>query len=298
MDPHRNAVRLVEGEKRLLERLCAGDEAAHEMLVRIHGPQMLALARRFLPGDADAEDVVEDALVRACHTITEFTGKTRLATWLHRLVVDAALAKLRNRRRQTEAPLRDIRPVTAEPAPVAGYGEWQMTTADAMARSELRAQVRASIDLLPEADRLLVLLRDVERMNHRDIVGLLGIGANTAKVRLRRGRNALRTLLDPVMGNGRFAIPCTPYEDLLCAWFDDELSGARRANVEAHLAACPSCRAILNNSGQTRAMVGAAYDHPGDVLADLSDSHVLSLVAAMRRAASGGSGSSSGSPGG
>src|SRR5262245_52418857 len=98
------------GEPKLLERLLAGEEAAYEQLVRTYGGRMLAVARRFLPVEEDARDAVQDAFLSAFRSIRRFEGNAQLSTWLHRIVVNAALMKLRTRRRKPEQSIEDLLP--------------------------------------------------------------------------------------------------------------------------------------------------------------------------------------------
>ncbi len=95
------------GEDGLLERLRSGDDAAFEQLVREHGGRMLAVARRFLRQEEDARDAVQDAFLSAYRALEDFEGNARLSTWLHRIVVNAALMKLRTRRRKPERSIED-----------------------------------------------------------------------------------------------------------------------------------------------------------------------------------------------
>ena len=97
-------------EKALLEALRAGDEAAYEKLVREHTGRMLSVARRFLREEDDARDAVQDAFVSAFRAIGNFEGGSRISTWLHRIVVNAALMKLRTRRRKPEESIDDMLP--------------------------------------------------------------------------------------------------------------------------------------------------------------------------------------------
>src|SRR5689334_6179968 len=91
---------VVLEEEELVVRLKAGDEAAFETLVRTHGPRMLAVARRYLSREADAQDALQDAFVNVVRAIGSFAGNSRLSTWLHRVVVNSALMKIRSARRQ------------------------------------------------------------------------------------------------------------------------------------------------------------------------------------------------------
>lgn len=86
----------------LVDRLIARDASAYEELVRAHGPRMLAVASRYLPFRADAEDALQDAFTNVFRLIAAFQRASGIDTWLHRLVVDCALMRLRLRRHQPE----------------------------------------------------------------------------------------------------------------------------------------------------------------------------------------------------
>src|SRR5262245_61828744 len=100
-------------EAGLLEGLRAGDESAYEALVRRHAGRLLAVARRFLACQADAADAVQDAFLSAFRALGSFREGSALGTWLHRIVVNACLSKLRARRRRPETSL-DLLPAFDE----------------------------------------------------------------------------------------------------------------------------------------------------------------------------------------
>src|SRR5262245_8658861 len=89
-------------ESDLVARLRRGDEVAFEVVVRRYGSRLLATARRLLGNEADARDAVQEAFLSAMKGMVAFGGAARLSTWLHRIVVNAALMKLRARRRKRE----------------------------------------------------------------------------------------------------------------------------------------------------------------------------------------------------
>src|SRR5262245_10597446 len=93
----------IHEDKRLLAALRAGDEQAFETLVRVFGGRMLAVARRLVRNDDDAQDVVQSAYLNAFRSVRQFEGHCLISTWLHRIVVNTALMKLRSRRRKPEA---------------------------------------------------------------------------------------------------------------------------------------------------------------------------------------------------
>ena len=184
-------------ETGLVARLRAGEDAAFEELVRAYGGRMLAVARRFL-AEEDAQDAVQDAFVSVTRSIGRFEGHARLSTWLHRIVVNAALMKIRTRRRRPEESIEELLPRFLED----GHQEhpaspWRESTPDSLERQEVRDLVRDKIQQLPESYRAVLLLRDIEERDTAETAELLGITPVNVKVRLHRARQALRTLLDP-----------------------------------------------------------------------------------------------------
>src|SRR5262249_17593254 len=97
-------------EEHFLERLRSGDELAYEELVRTQTGRLLATARHFLPRSEDAQDAVQEAFVSAFRSVGSFRGGSSLATWLHRIVVNACLMKIRGASRRPEAPIEDYLP--------------------------------------------------------------------------------------------------------------------------------------------------------------------------------------------
>ncbi len=181
----------------LVARLKNGDDSAFEELVRGHGGRMLAVARRFLP-EEDARDAVQDAFLSVTRSIDKFEGNARLSTWLHRIVVNASLMKIRTRTRRPEESIEDLLPrFLADGHMEQPATPWRESAQHALERDETRRLVRAKIDELPETYRAVLLLRDVEERDTRETADLLGITVANVKVRLHRARQSLRTLLDP-----------------------------------------------------------------------------------------------------
>jgi len=165
--------------------------------VRTLGGRMLAVARRFLQDEDLARDAVQDAFLSAFRSIHAFDGDAQLATWLHRIVVNAALMKLRTRRRKPEQSIEPMLPAFAEDGHHAGRPvvAWTASAEEALLRREARERVRAAIADLPERYRTVLLLRDIEERSTREAADLLGITENAVKLRLHRARQALATRL-------------------------------------------------------------------------------------------------------
>src|SRR5580765_1061195 len=117
-------------EALLVSRLRARDERAFEDLVRTFGGRLLSVARRFTRNDEDAQDVLQSAYLSAFRALNDFEGACRLSTWLHRIVVNAALMKLRSRRRKPEESIDALLPAFHEDGHhVESFSEWS-TPAD------------------------------------------------------------------------------------------------------------------------------------------------------------------------
>jgi RNA polymerase sigma-70 factor (ECF subfamily) len=180
----------------LVASLRRGEPAALEAMVRSHGSRMLAVARRLVRNEEDARDVVQDAFLHAVRALDEFRADAKLSTWLHRIVVNTALMRLRAASRRPEGFLEDLLPHFDETGhhaePVRAL---PITAEEALERQEIRARVRDAVERLPEAYRAIIVLRDFEDLSTEEAATALGISVNAAKIRLHRARQALATLL-------------------------------------------------------------------------------------------------------
>lgn len=181
----------------LVDRLRRGNAAAYEELVRVYGGRLLAVARRFLNNEEDARDAVQDTFVSAFRALDRFDGQASLGTWLHRIVVNASLTRLRSRKRRPERPIEDLLPAFLDDGHQANPARAWRDPADDLLREETREQVRRLIEDLPEDYRNVLLLRDIEELDTEETATLLGLTAGAVKTRLHRARQALRVLLEP-----------------------------------------------------------------------------------------------------
>ena len=180
----------------LLAALKSGDEQAFETLVRLYGGRMLAVARRFVRNDDDAQDVVQTAYLSAFRSVGQFEGQCLVGTWLHRIVVNTALMKLRSRRRKPETSIDELLPAFQEDGHhVEQFSDWCAPADELIERAETRAMVRACIDRLPDNYREILILRDIEELSTEESARALRMTPTAVKVRLHRARQALSTLL-------------------------------------------------------------------------------------------------------
>lgn len=183
-------------EQELVAALQRGDEHAFGLLVRDHGSALLATARRMLGCEDDARDALQDAFLCAFRAIGDFEGKSRLGTWLHRILVNAVLMKLRHRRRRPECSVEDLLPrFTDDGHHVEPPCPFSDEAAQKLQAAESREILWQAIDRLPPAYREVIVLRDIEALSTEAAGQHLGITANAVKIRLHRARQALRTLL-------------------------------------------------------------------------------------------------------
>lgn len=189
-----------EHDDALIAGLQAGDSGAFEKLVREYGPRLLRLARRLLANDEDARDALQDAMVAVYRSIGEFKSGSALSTWLHRIVVNAALMKLRTKRRHPEEDIEQYLPRFLEDGHQREPSTaWSESADSVLEREELRGAVREAIAKLPDAYRIVLQLRDIEELSTAETAEILGTTKNIVKIRLHRARQALRTLLNETM---------------------------------------------------------------------------------------------------
>lgn len=201
-DPSRRAGAPQEAtdEAELLERLRAGDDAAYETLVTEHGGRLLAVARRILGNEEDARDALQEGFLSAFKAIDRFEGQSKLGTWLHRIIVNSALMRLRSRKRRDEKEIDEMLP---EFTPGGHFREtpqrWSEAADVPAQRREVREVVLRAIESLPDNYRIPLLLRDIEGLTNDEVAERLDVTVNAAKIRVHRARLALRNLLDPSM---------------------------------------------------------------------------------------------------
>ena len=174
----------------LIARIQAGDMGAFEALMRANNRKLYRTARAILRDDAEAEEAVQDAYLKAYRALGTFRGESKLSTWLVRITANEAL--VRRRRNAGAAPLElDAETPTAEAAgPESGAQ-----------RSELRRLLEARIDALPDRYRAVFVLRGVEEFSVGETAAALGIPEVTARTRFFRARGLLRASMAGLAGN-------------------------------------------------------------------------------------------------
>ena len=190
LDPLQNAARAPEvQERRLIADAQAGDLGAFEQLVTIHAERLHAVVLRLCANSHDAEEVAQEAFLRAWRAIDRFDGRSRFFTWLYRIGVNEA--KRRGERGATrmrtastaEHPYEELPDLSEAPEPRAE-------------QRELRAALEHAVRTLPIDRRAPLVLRDIEGLSTREAAEIVGISESAFKSRLHRARVSVREALD------------------------------------------------------------------------------------------------------
>jgi RNA polymerase sigma-70 factor (ECF subfamily) len=192
---------LSASESLLLARLRAGEDDAYQELLRTHGGRLLAVARRLMRNEEDARDCLQDAFFSAFRAIDRFEGSAKLGTWLHRIVVNACLMRLRSQKRRPEELVDPQLPEFDDYGFRIGPTEMAPLSADELLeKEEVRKQVREGIDGLPENYRTVLILRDIEGFDTAEAAEMLGETPGAVKVRLHRARLVLKSRIGSLFG--------------------------------------------------------------------------------------------------
>ena len=183
----------AEDELTLARRVASGDRAAFEIIMRRYNRRLYRLARASLRDDSEAKDVLQEAYLNAYRGIGSFRGEATLSTWLSRLVLnECGVRQRRSARRRDIVPLVSFDTNRTETERVADVAE---APDRAAARIQLRAILESKLGELPEALRVVFVLRSVEELSVAEAAQTLGIAEETVRVRHFRAKGMLREAL-------------------------------------------------------------------------------------------------------
>jgi RNA polymerase sigma-70 factor (ECF subfamily) len=203
-------------------------EAIIRSIIQRHNRRLYRIARGILRDDAEAEDAMQDAYLKAFVAIDQFRGEAAIGTWLCRIVMNEALGRLRRRKSMVDWETMEQQPGEAEIINFPGHDRADPETA--AAREQLRRFLETAIDALPDEFRLVLIARAVEDMSVEETAALLGIRPETVKTRLHRARLRLKSALEARVGSALSEV--YPFEDRRCMRIADavirRLEEARR----------------------------------------------------------------------
>lgn len=181
-------------ESELVAQVLSGQTSAFAPLMRRYNRALYRTARSIVKDDAEAEDVLQEAYLQAYRCLSGFRAESRLSTWLTRIVVNEAVARLRKSARRAEIIRLDSDMDTDRPATEGASATTEQPDEAAM-RAETRRLLERKIDALPEAFRTVFVLRALEEMSVEEVSATLGISEATVRTRHFRGKSMLRESL-------------------------------------------------------------------------------------------------------
>jgi RNA polymerase sigma-70 factor (ECF subfamily) len=186
-------------DRELVMRAQSGDARAFEELIRLHSPRLVRMLVRFVGSSPDAEEVAQEAFLKAWRALPQFRGEAQFSTWLYRIAVNEGKRKLAHEARRRTLPIDDV----VDNVPDLSEGP------PALAESaEVEKYLERCISELPAHYRAAVVLRDVEGLTNEEAAELLELDLRNFKSRLHRGRMAIRRRLEDYYGE--FSPPPKP----------------------------------------------------------------------------------------
>src|SRR6516164_11285160 len=178
-------------DEEVVARVLGGETSMFEIVMRRYNQLLYRVARAILRNDGEAEDVMQDAYVRAYEHLDQFAGRAKFSTWLTRIAVHEALARQRHGSRYQELDPMSER----EGDPMDGFAVMALNPEQEASNSEIRSLLEEAVEKLPDAYRTVFMLRDIEEMSTTDTANALEISEENVKVRLHRARALLRKSL-------------------------------------------------------------------------------------------------------
>ncbi|MFZ3216326.1 MAG: sigma-70 family RNA polymerase sigma factor [Candidatus Acidiferrales bacterium] len=184
-------------EAQLIRSVCAGDAAAFEELLRPYERLVYVTAVSILRNDADAEEVAQEAVLKAFSKLSSFRGECKFSTWLVQITYNEARMRLRKDRRHLYEPLEDpLQDSNGDYWP-RDFADWRPIPSELLEADQTRQALRDAINALHPTYREIVVLRDVENLSIKEVALVLDLSEGAVKTRLHRARLLLRDALAP-----------------------------------------------------------------------------------------------------
>ena len=191
-------------ELELIDRVQRGENALFYELVRPYERRVFAAAMAILRNESDAEDVAQEAMLKALRAIRQFRADARFSTWLIQITVNEALMRRRKDRNNVIEAIDDRRDEESDYAP-RDFADWREIPSEALERKEVRQRLAQALASLDRKYREVFVLRDMEQLNIQETADALGISIASVKTRLLRARLMLRDLLAAGWEQGWFS---------------------------------------------------------------------------------------------
>ncbi len=194
-------VALARDESHLISEAKAGNYAAFEELVNRYEKKVYRLGMNITGNREDAEDVLQEAFLKAFEHLPEFREDSRFYTWIVRIAVNEALMKLRKRRSSREVPMETSEDENGEVV-VREFADWKPNPEQQFAQVELERILQGAANALPPGFRTVFYLRDVEGLSTEETAEVLDLTVGAVKARLFRARLRLREELSKIFKRG------------------------------------------------------------------------------------------------
>jgi RNA polymerase sigma-70 factor, ECF subfamily len=188
---------LEVSEAELIRRVCQGDKESFYGLVRPCEKAVYVAAVSILNNPADAEEVAQEAVLKAFSRLTQFRGEARFSTWLIQITINEARLKLRKDRRHLYESVDEQRTDEEGEYCPKDFADWREVPSEALQRKELREALKRGIAALSPKYREVLILRDVQHLSTEETARVLGITEGSVKTRLLRARLQMRDALAP-----------------------------------------------------------------------------------------------------
>ena len=180
---------MERNEQKLIERASGGDPAAFNQLMAMHEKRMYAVALRMFANREDAQDCLQEAMLRIYRAIGGFKGQSSFSTWVYRITMNTCLDELRRKKNRPNTSLDNLLDQGWSPSDGDNVPERRAI------QSETRKTLAGAIRELPEDMRSAIVLRDVQGYSYDEIAQMLDVNVGTIKSRISRGREKLREKL-------------------------------------------------------------------------------------------------------
>jgi RNA polymerase sigma-70 factor (ECF subfamily) len=184
-------------EAELVRRVCAGDKGAFYRLVRPCEHAIFTTAMSVLRNEADAEEVSQEAVLKAFCALSRFRRECKFSTWLIQITINEARAKLRKDRRALYESIDEQRCHKGRDWFPKDYADWRELPSEELERKELGEMLKRALESLPRRYREVLVLRDVQHLSTQETAQVLGVSKGCVKIRLMRARLQMRDALAP-----------------------------------------------------------------------------------------------------
>jgi RNA polymerase sigma-70 factor (ECF subfamily) len=187
-------------EAQMIASILAGDTQLYHQLIRPYERSVYMMALSYMKNEADAEDVAQEAFLKAFHHLTTFRAEAKFSTWLIGIALNEARSRLRREATLRMESIDDTSDEAGHTSP-AILRDWREVPSEVLERKEVRQMLQQAITNLPTIYREVFVLRDVEELNNVETAAALSITVGNVKVRLHRARLMLQKQLAPLLRN-------------------------------------------------------------------------------------------------